>query len=197
MREIPGVEKTGTNRAMRYDFITIDDTVNFVRRAFIKHGITFLVDQQNAEILDNKFFLTVIIKLINADKPEESETARSVGISCTLTDTGPGKALAYAVKNYLLKTFLIPGGKHEDVEYHDTPPAPTPPPAPAPAAAPKLVTSTPDTKTILQQIRADLSEVMSLQELRSAWRLITQEHPKDIQEIAYSYFTKIRDSFIK
>ena len=99
------------------------------------------------------------------------------------------------VKNYLLKTFLIPGGKHEDVEYYDAPPAPTPPPAPPPA--PKLVDSPRDIKAIMQQIRADLSEVMSLQELRSAWRLITQEHPKDVQDVAYSYFTKIRDSFIK
>jgi len=194
MKDISGMEKTGTNRAMKYDFITIDDVVNAVRKSFIKHRITFVADTESWEFLENKFYMNLSLTFHNADNPDDKETVRALGISCQMTDTAPGKAIAYAVKNTLLKTLLIPGGKHEDVELEDKPPAPTPAPSVAPVAVPQQTRE--QKREILMQIKEELSEVMSLAELRSAWTLITREHAKDIQDAAYTYYKKIRESFL-
>ena len=124
MKEISGMEKTGQNRAMKYAFITIDDVVNAVRKSFIKNGISFLIDTNSWELLEGKFFMDITMTFINVDNPEEREEVKGLGMSCQVTDTAPGKAIAYCVKNQLLKTLLIPGGKHEDVELEDAPPPP-------------------------------------------------------------------------
>ena len=86
---------------------------------------------------------------------------------------------------------LIPGGKGEDAELHDVP-------IPKKPATPVLVSpqSRDQKREALGQIKEELSEVMSLAELRSAWAIITREQSKDVQDAAYIYYKKIRESFL-
>jgi len=191
MKEISGMEKTGQNRAMKYAFITIDDVVNAVRKSFIKNGISFLIDTKSWEVVDGKFFMNIMMTFINVDNPDDKETVTGLGMSSQVTDTAPGKAIAYCVKNQLLKTLLIPGGKHEDVELEDAPP----PPAPVRVAV--APTPQPDKRAALLQIREELGDVLSLNELRTAWGLISKEHGKEMLDAAYPYYKKMRESFTK
>jgi len=192
MTEISGMEKTGQNRAMKYAFITIDDVVNAVRKSFIKNGISFLIDTKDWQIVEGKFFMNIVMTFINVDNPADREVVTGLGMSCQITDTAPGKAIAYCVKNQLLKTLLIPGGKHEDVELEDAPQPVAPVRVAVPAPTPQ-----PDKRAILLQIREELSEVMSLNELRTAWSLISKEHGKEMLDAVYPYYKKIRETFIK
>jgi len=194
MGEISGMEKTGQNRAMKYAFITIDDVVNSVRKSFIKNGITFLIDTKSWEVTEGKFFMSIAMTFINSDNPDDKETVTGVGMSCQVTDTAPGKAIAYCVKNQLLKTLLIPGGKHEDVELEDSPPDINPYISrPTPVNIPPK----PDKRAILLQLKEELSEALSIAELRTNWGLITKQHTKEMQDAIYPYYKKIRETFIK
>ena len=53
--------------------------------------------------------MDITMTFINVDNPEEREEVKGLGMSCQVTDTAPGKAIAYCVNNQLLKTLLIPG----------------------------------------------------------------------------------------
>jgi len=194
MKEISGMEKTGQNRAMKYAFITIDDVVNAVRKSFIKNGISFLIDTKSWELLEGKFFMDITMTFINVDNPEEREEVKGLGMSCQVTDTAPGKAIAYCVKNQLLKTLLIPGGKHEDVELEDAPP---PPPQPVPVRVEVPAESRDKKRAILMGIKDELSDCLDLTELRTAWALISRQNTKEIQDAAYPYYKKMRETFIK
>jgi hypothetical protein len=60
--------------------------------------------------------LHVAVRFINIDNPLESTEILSIGYGVDESDKGPGKALSYAVKMALLKTFLVYDGEKLDNE---------------------------------------------------------------------------------
>lgn len=187
MQEISGLEKTGQNQAMKYAFITIDDVVNAVRKSFIKHGITFLIDTEDWQIHEGKFFMNLSLSFVNADNPKDRETVKALGISCQLTDTAPGKAIAYGVKNTLLKTLLIPGGKHEDVELLEEKPSAVPLKLSIPA---QKSTAPGNNKWKIKELDIEIREATSLPELKAMWEMLKKDNPAEIIDELRPHYLK-------
>ena len=184
MTEIAGIQKKGKNNHQHYSYIAVDDVINAFRAAFIKTKVSFYCNIKKWEQLGTAFLIEVEMKIINADTPDEFETYIQVGLSTRLDDTSVGKALAYAVKNGLLKVFLIPGGKGEDVEYYDNKPVEKS--YVSPLAAPKQ-----DVSTILEEI----TEAESLQELQATWVSLKGIYATAVCKEAYPEYLKLKKKF--
>jgi len=167
----------------------VDDVINAFRTAFIKTGVAFHSTIAKWHQVGSALVLDVEMKLINADNPSESEVFSQVGLSTRLDDTSVGKALAYAVKNGLLKLFLIPGGRGEDVEYYDNKPAEKNyksafVEAPAPV-------SDDDVRVIVEE----LNEAENLPELQELWALTKDTYAREACKKAYPIYMKLKTEF--
>ena len=60
--------------------------------------------------------LTIRVRFVNIDKPEDYVDSVMVGYGIDESDKGPGKAVSYALKMALLKTFMIYDGEKLDNE---------------------------------------------------------------------------------
>ena len=58
--------------------------------------------------------MDVAYKIVNTDDPEDFTTAVSSGTGVDTQDKGVGKAMTYAYKYLLLRTFAIPTGEDPD-----------------------------------------------------------------------------------
>ena len=184
MADIAGIAKKGKNTHQKYNYIAVDDVINAFRTAFIKHKVSFHTTIKSWEQLGTALLIEVEMKIMNAEKPEEFEKYTQIGLSVRLDDTSVGKALAYAVKNGLLKVFLIPGGKGEDVEYYDNKPvARSKPPAPTPPSTHKQ-----DVANIIEAI----NEAENIQELQATWIELKNMYATDQCKEAYPIYLKLK-----
>ncbi len=110
-----------------YKAISIEKVTESVRQAMIRHGLViFPIEQvhmmedkarlnnQGQQVLVPITTVDVRYKMVNVDKPEEFEIVVSSGTGTDPQDKGVGKAMTYAYKNLLLKTFAIPTGDDTD-----------------------------------------------------------------------------------
>jgi len=185
MADIAGIAKKGKNAHQKYNYIAVDDVLNAFRSAFIKHKVSFHNTLESWHQFGSGLLIVVKMKIINAENPEDWESYNQVGISVRLDDTSVGKALAYAVKNGLLKVFLIPGGKGEDVEYYDNKPVTPKEIAPAPVANP---TAQEEIATIIEAI----NEADSIKELQATWIELKTIYPKEACKEAYPIYLTLK-----
>ena len=128
MGDITGVEKKGkATQGAPFEFVRHDDVMAAVRPALVAHGVMPLVspDRKRTERLETKtannkpqelWLIWCDLHFVNVDNPEDRITIQVPGEGLDTGDKGIGKALSYAVKNALLKTFLLPGGDAADNE---------------------------------------------------------------------------------
>jgi hypothetical protein len=129
LQDVEGVVKRGqTQFGERYKYAKIDDVMAAVRPSMAAHGVDldFTIDaglSSRTEFGPTKNgvmqFITTLwvdFALVNADEPTDFLVAKMVGEGIDTGDKGTGKALSYAYKNYLLKTFLLPSGDEGDLE---------------------------------------------------------------------------------
>ena len=76
----------------------------------VKHGITCLTSVYDHKQDGNRTEASVELLLTNADDPREYVTVKGFGYGCDAQDKGAGKAVSYAVKMLLLKTFMLETG---------------------------------------------------------------------------------------
>jgi len=186
MSLISGIAKKGKNTHQSYNYIAVDDVINAFRTAFIKAGIAFHSEILKWHQIGSALLIEVQMTLINADNPTDKEGFLQIGLSTRLDDTSVGKALAYAVKNGLLKLFLIPGGRGEDVEHYDNKPAEKNyksafVEAPAPV-------SDDDVSIIVEE----LNEAEDLTELKELWGSIKETYARAACKKAYPIYMKLK-----
>jgi len=97
-----------------FSFITHDAVTAALRPIFIKHGVLAVPTVINHDREGNQTTLVIEVAFINVDNPDDRCVVRSVGYGIDKQDKGPGKAMSYAVKYALLKTFSLETG--DDVE---------------------------------------------------------------------------------
>lgn len=118
--ESEGVKKTGQMQgAGSYAFHSIDDVQSHLRPLFQKHGLvltTDVVDHEHRQDGGGRGLTikTVACVITCADTGHQIE-GREVGYGIDGQDKGPGKATSYAVKTWLLNTFMLKGQPDEDV----------------------------------------------------------------------------------
>lgn len=127
-------DTVGTGKAS-YRAITEEKVTSTIRKSLIKHGLViFPIEQQTEEVFteyvkeaygkkENKQRLMTRVdvkyKIVNTEKPSEFEILCSSGSGVDPQDKGVGKAMTYAYKYMLLRTFAIPTGEDPDKIHND------------------------------------------------------------------------------
>jgi len=119
-----------------FSFVSHDAVTSAVRPLLVKYGVLCLptIAEGGHSREGNQTTLLVDVTFVNVDRPEDQRIVRSVGYGIDKQDKGPGKAMSYAVKYALLKTFSLETG--DDVEAASIERAANGHTAAAPAAAP-------------------------------------------------------------
>jgi len=194
MEFLSSIEKKGKNKHQNYDYVSIEDVVKSFRPAFVHAGIAFRCHVEKWQIIDKTMIFDYNLSFVNVDNPADHSSVRSTSIISMINDTAPGKAAAYAVKNALTKNFLIPAGKGEDVEHFDEGKSVTfsrPNPTPAMVRKPEIVQNT----GVADKVIDDLYECESLAELKSVWRALGQDIPKEVWDKALPVYKKLQTRF--
>jgi hypothetical protein len=97
-----------------YKAISEEKVTMAVRKALIKWGLIIIPNYQDHKKEGNLTTVDISYKIINIDKPEEFEIIVSSGTGADSQDKGVGKAMTYAYKYMLLRTFAIPTGDDPD-----------------------------------------------------------------------------------
>lgn len=106
-----------------YKAITEEKVTSIVRESLIKHGIAIIpIDMQtkvNSEVIGERInrltHIDVKYRIVNTEDPADFIEAVSSGTGVDTQDKGIGKAMTYAYKYLLLRTFAIPTGEDADM----------------------------------------------------------------------------------
>lgn len=116
MNDVEYIEKTG-DVAGKYKFVPHDAVMKALHRPLVKHGIVFIPTVDKLTQDGNRTCLHVKCEFINVDDPSDRIETMHVGYGIDNQDKGVGKAMTYAVKYCLLKTFCLETG--DDPENDD------------------------------------------------------------------------------
>lgn len=97
-----------------YKAISEEKVTSAVRLSMAKNGLTLIPIEQTHEREGNLSIVNVKYKLTNIDNPQEFEIIASTGTGVDTQDKGVGKAMTYAFKYALLRSFMIPTGEDPD-----------------------------------------------------------------------------------
>lgn len=115
MEELDGrVEKGGqTNFGSSYKYVKTDDLVNSLRRVFVSNGLALTHDLVVEDRAGKGLHQCYRFRLVNIDDPADFVESLQVGTANDDKAQSAGTCLSYAVKNFLLKTFMLAGDDKE------------------------------------------------------------------------------------
>lgn len=119
MREVGTLEKGGFNANQKYAFIQHQDVVNLLRPLLAKHGLIVWQSVKDWVVspTDPRMkTITYEYRLVDVDTGETTPTALVLADAFDSGDKGPNKGSTTADKFYLLRTFALGAGTHEDSE---------------------------------------------------------------------------------
>lgn len=130
MDDVPYLQKddsVSTGQGKSYKAITEEKVTTAIRAAMINHGVVIvpveqeydrtdltLVDKNGNEKVSRLATVATKYRIINVDDPDDYIVAVSNGEGADTQDKGVGKAMTYAYKYLLLRTFAIPTGEDPD-----------------------------------------------------------------------------------
>ena len=101
-------------KTTRYKAISEEKVTTTVRKALLEHGLVVFPVEQEMSRSGNLTSVNVKYKIVNTENPKEFEILSSSGEGADTQDKGIGKAMTYAYKYMLLRTFAIPTGEDPD-----------------------------------------------------------------------------------
>lgn len=118
---------TNTKTNAGYNAVSEEKVTSEIRKGLVKYGIVIIpIEQEHTredEILKDQYgndkanrisTVNVRYKITNIEDPEDYIIAVSSGTGVDTQDKGVGKAMTYAYKYMLLRTFAIPTGDDPD-----------------------------------------------------------------------------------
>jgi len=114
MEDVKYIQKEDKKVNGQYTYVSHDAVTKKIRDAMVKHRVINEVKTYNITQDGNRTECEMEVTFINIDKPEERHPCNSFGYGIDPQDKGPGKAMSYAYKMALLKTFALETG--EDAE---------------------------------------------------------------------------------
>ncbi len=118
MKEVTTIQKEDKKVNGQYTFVSHDEVTRVMHDAFVKHGIVMLPSVETVQQDGNRTEVMMHIVLSNIDEPKSDYVVvRYPGAGIDPQDKGIGKAISYAVKYALLKTFCLETS--DDVEKHN------------------------------------------------------------------------------
>jgi hypothetical protein len=124
MKSVEYVQKDATVDTGRgsYKAVSHDMVLAVLRKAMVEQGIVVRVEQissamlqmKNAENKQHLYSGDYAVHFHNMDKPEDYLTAVVNSHAADNQDKAPGKAMSYAVKYAMLKTFGLETGENDE-----------------------------------------------------------------------------------
>jgi hypothetical protein len=115
MGEVKYIQKDSkAAKGLPYKFVSHDQVTGTLHAPMQKHGIVMVTDILELKQDGNRTEAKVGVTFVNIDNPEDRFSTSFYGYGVCSQDKGPGKAISYAVKYCLLKTFCLETG--DDVE---------------------------------------------------------------------------------
>lgn len=97
-----------------YKAVSEEKVTSTVRESLIKNGIVIIPVEQLHHREGTLSTVDVSYRIQNVEEPEDYIIAKSSGTGTDTQDKGVGKAMTYAYKYLLLRTFAIPTGEDPD-----------------------------------------------------------------------------------
>lgn len=97
-----------------YRAMSEEKVTKTVRDKLIKYKVVMYPVQQTWERTGNISHVDVVYHIVDAENPEDHIAVTSCGDGADTQDKGSGKAMTYAYKYALLRTFAIPTGEDPD-----------------------------------------------------------------------------------
>ena len=110
MNAVSYVQKEEKKVNGQYTFVSHDAVTAKIRPALLEHGIATVCTVKNHIQDGNRTEVTLAVRFVNIDKPDDFVEVESFGYGIDPQDKGPGKAVSYAFKYALLKTFCLETG---------------------------------------------------------------------------------------
>lgn len=115
-------DRVDAGKGRTYKAISEEKVTSTVRESMVNHGVVIIpVEQTHTrtdEVIGDRInrMTTVDVKyrIQNVDNPDDFIIATSSGTGVDTQDKGVGKAMTYAYKYLLLRTFAIPTGEDPD-----------------------------------------------------------------------------------
>lgn len=98
----------------KYKAISEEKVTSIVRSSLIKNGIVIIPVEQEHHREGNLTTVDVTYRIQNIEDVNDYILAKSSGTGADTQDKGVGKAMTYAYKYLLLRTFAIPTGEDPD-----------------------------------------------------------------------------------
>lgn len=114
MSDVDYIEKEKRTVNGQYRFVSHDSVTAKLHPYLVKHGVTAIptVTEQTQD--GNRTTAKVVTIFTNVDNPLDSIAVTYYGYGVDGSDKGPGKAVSYAFKYALLKTFNLETGDDPD-----------------------------------------------------------------------------------
>jgi len=114
MSEISYIQKGDKKVNNQYTFVSHDEVTARLHPLFVKHGIVCLTSVTNHDQDGNRTEVDITLQFVNVDNPEDNVFVHGFGHGIDPQDKGAGKAISYAVKSLILKTFLLETGERDN-----------------------------------------------------------------------------------
>lgn len=114
MSELDYIQKSERKVNGQYRFVSHDDVTAKIHPMLVKHGIVIESSVYNTKQDGNRTEVYLNVRFVNIDKPEDQFSVNSIGYGIDSSDKGPGKAISYAFKYAILKTFCLETGDDPD-----------------------------------------------------------------------------------
>jgi ERF superfamily len=114
MSELDYIAKGDTKVNGQYKFVSHDQVTAKIHPLLVKYGVTIIPTVEEVSQEGNRTLVKLVISFINADCPTDLFAVRFVGAGIDPGDKGIGKAISYAYKYALLKTFCLETGDDPD-----------------------------------------------------------------------------------
>ncbi len=106
----------------QYSFVSHDAVTAAIHPLLVKHGIACIPTVSEFVQNGNRTELKLDVTFVNAEKPEDCIQTTWIGFGIDPQDKGVGKAISYAFKYCILKTFVLETGDDPErdlIEFED------------------------------------------------------------------------------
>lgn len=114
MAELTYIQKGDAKVNGQYRFVSHDDVAEKVHPLLVKHRVLALPTTIDLKQEGNRTTVMQRVFFVNADDPKDQFNVDFPGYGVDPSDKGPGKAISYAIKYALLKTFCLETGEDPD-----------------------------------------------------------------------------------
>lgn len=114
MRELDYIQKGPKSVNGQYRYASHDQVSAAIHPLLVKYGVVIIPSVEELRQEGNRTVVKLNVVFVNAECPTDSFHSTHYGYGVDQSDKGPGKAISYAYKYALLKTFCLETGDDPD-----------------------------------------------------------------------------------